>query len=157
MDQAQTMLRLASLTDLKAVERLSMEAYAGYTELLGALPRPATEDYAPRIVAGLVWLLEDAGGLRGVLVLERHPSHAMIYSVAVAPSWQGCGLGSKLLRFAEAKAREWGVAELRLYTNARMERNVAIYRAAGYREVARRPHPRRPGFILVDMAKSVAR
>ena len=145
--------RLADVPDLDAIVRLTRDAYAPYTELLGAPPVPVTEDYAPRIAAGEVWLLEAAGQLAGLLVLERHPDHAMIYSVAVAPAWQGEGLGQRLLRFAEAKAREWAVPELRLYTNARMTRNIAIYEAAGYRETARRPHPLRPGFTIVDMVK----
>jgi ribosomal protein S18 acetylase RimI-like enzyme len=122
--------------------------------LLGTPPLPVGEDYAPRIAAGEVWLLETAtGALAGLLVLERHPDHAMIYSVAVAPERQGEGHGSALLRFAEATARAWGASDLRLYTNARMVRNIAIYLAAGYHETARRPHPLRPGSVVVDMAK----
>lgn len=157
--QADTSPRLAGAPDLDAVARLTGEAYAPYTLLLGSPPLPVTEDYAPRIAAGQVWLLEQAGQPAGqplgLLVLERHPDHAVIYSVAVAPGWQGRRLGSTLLRFAEAKAREWGVPEMRLYTNARMERNIAIYEAAGYRETACRPHPLQPGFTVVDMAKPV--
>lgn len=148
-------LRRATPADLGAVALLTAEAYAPYTVLLGAPPVPVTEDYAPRIAAGEVWLLEPAGRLAGLLVLERHPDHALIYSVAVAPGQQGQGFGSMLLRFAEAKARDWGLGELRLYTNIRMERNVAIYRAVGYRETGRRSHPQRPGFTIVDMAKPV--
>lgn len=145
--------RLAGASDLDAVARLTEAAYAPYTALLGAPPLPVTEDYARRIAAGQVWLLEGADRLVGLLVLERHADHVLIYSVAVAPDRQGEGHGSVLLRFAEARAREWGVPELRLYTNARMERNLAIYAATGYREVGRRPNPHRPGWTLVDMAK----
>ena len=147
-------MRRATLADHSAVVQLTRDAYAPYTELLGAPPGPVTEDYAPRLAAGEVWLLE-TGQLAGLLVLERHPRHAMIYSVAVAPERQGEGHGSSLLRFAEAKAREWSVPELRLYTNARMTRNIVLYKAAGYCETARRTHPLRPGFTIVDMVKPV--
>lgn len=155
MEHEAVELRLAVAPDLHAVARLTEEVYAPYTAPLGAPPLPVTEDHAPRIAAGQVWLLEGAERPIGLLVLERHPDHALIYSVAVAPGRQGEGHGSALLRFAEARAREWGVPELRLYTNARMERNLAIYAAAGYREVGRRPNPHRPGWTLVDMAKSL--
>lgn len=153
-EHATTAPRLADAAALDAVAGLTRDAYAPYTTLLGSPPLPVTEDYAPRIAAGQVWLLREADGtLAGLLVLERHPDHAMIYSVAVDPARQGGGHGSALLRFAEAKTREWRLPELRLYTNARMERNIAIYRAAGYQETGRRAHPHRPGFTVVDMAK----
>lgn len=148
-------LRQARPADLPLVERLTAQAYAPYTPLLGSPPLPVTEDYAPRIAAGEVWILQRDANPAGLLVLERHPDHAMIYSVAVAPACQGQGLGSALLRFAEAMAQEWDLPELRLYTNARMQRNIAIYQAAGYRETGRRSHPARPAFTIVDMSKPV--
>jgi len=100
-------------------------------------------------------LLEEDSELAGLIVLERHADHAMIFSVAVAPAFQGKKLGIALLDFAEDKARLWGLPEVRLYTNSRMERNIALYSAYGYRETGRRPNPRRPGWTVVDMAKPV--
>ena len=147
-------LRSARASDLDAVACLTEDAYAPYTAMLGSPPLPVTEDCAPRIAAGEVCLLETSPGeLVGLLVLERHADHALIYRVAVAPQRQGRGYGSALLRAAESKARPWNLPELRLYTNTRMERNIAIYAAAGYRETARRPHPVRPGWSVVDMVK----
>jgi ribosomal protein S18 acetylase RimI-like enzyme len=148
-------MRLARPDDLSAVVALTMDAYAPYTALLGAPPIPVTEDYAPRVARGEVWLLEEDSELAGLIVLERHADHAMIFSVAVAPAFQGKKLGIALLDFAEDKARLWGLPEVRLYTNSRMERNIALYSAYGYRETGRRPNPRRPGWTVVDMAKPV--
>lgn len=148
-------MRLATPDDREAVTALTTTAYAPYTAMLGSPPVPVTENYAPRIESGEVWLLEDDRGLAGLIVLERHPDHAMIFSVAVAPDRQGEGHGAHLLRFAENKTREWELTNLRLYTNARMEKNIAIYQAKGYQEMGRRTHPNRPGFTIVDMAKQV--
>jgi len=114
-----------------------------------------TEDYAPRIARGEIWLLEIDSALAGLIVLERHADHAMIFSVAVSPAFQGRKLGIALLDFAEEQARSWGLPEVRLYTNSRMERNIALYAAYGYRETGRRPNPYRPGWTVVDMAKPV--
>ncbi len=36
-----------------------------------------------------------------------------------------------------------------------MTRNLALYVAAGYRRTGERPHPTRPGEVLVDLAKPV--
>ena len=148
-------IRKAVVGDLQAVVSLTTAAYAPYTSLLDAPPIPVTEDYAPRIARGEVWLLESGGELAGVLTLERHVDHAMIFSVAVSPAFQGKGFGIALLRHADEQTRQWDLPEIRLYTNAKMERNIALYLAYGYRETGRRPNPYRPGWVLVDMAKAM--
>ncbi|RWC96379.1 MAG: GNAT family N-acetyltransferase [Mesorhizobium sp.] len=145
----------ALAADLPAVVSLTTAAYAPYTALLGAPPMPVTEDYAPRIERGEVWLLESSAELAGLIVLERHADHVMIFSVAVSPAFQGRGLGITLLKFADEQTQSWGLPEVRLYTNSRMERNIALYTTYGFRETGRRAHPYRPGWIVVDMAKPV--
>jgi len=148
-------LRRALAGDLQAIVSLTQAAYAPYTALFGAPPIPVTDDYAPRIERGEVWLLESGDELAGLLTLERHHDHAMIFSVAVAPGFQGKGFGIALLKHADQQAHQWGLPEVRLYTNARMERNIALYLAYGFHETGRRPNPYRPGWVLVDMAKPV--
>ncbi|PSJ59872.1 GNAT family N-acetyltransferase [Pseudaminobacter soli (ex Li et al. 2025)] len=147
--------REAKPADLAAVVELTTTAYAPYTALLNGLPIPVTEDYAPRIARGEVWLLESDGEIAGLMVFERDADHVMIFSVAVSPAHQGKGFGIALLRWLEERTREMGLPEVRLYTNARMERNIALYLAYGFQETGRRPNPYRPGWILVDMAKRV--
>jgi ribosomal protein S18 acetylase RimI-like enzyme len=150
-----TMLRLASPDDLGTVVALTAAAYAPYTQLLGYPPIPVTEDYAPRIERGEVWLLEADATVAGLAVVERHADHLMLFSIAVSPAFQHRGLGLAILRWLEGKAREWARPEIRLYTNARMERNIALYSAFGFQETGRRPNPHRPGWTIVDMAKQV--
>jgi ribosomal protein S18 acetylase RimI-like enzyme len=150
-------IRRAHDGDLQTVVALTAAAYAPYTALFGAPPIPVTEGYAPRIERGEIWLLESGGELAGLIVLERHPDHAMIFSIAVAPAFQGKKLGIALLDFADEQARQWHVPEVRLYTNSRMERNIALYSAYGYHETGRRPNPYRPGWTVVDMTKPVGK
>jgi ribosomal protein S18 acetylase RimI-like enzyme len=80
----------------------------------------------------------------------------MVYSIAVLPGHQGTGLGEVLLSFAETQALNKGYAEVRLYTNPGIKRNVSFYRHHGFVEIRTRPHPSRPGQNVVDMAKEVA-
>ena len=148
-------MRLASRDDLQTITALTAAAYLPYTEFFGAPPVPATEDYAPRIERGEVWLREIGDETAGLVVVEQHPDHLMLFSIAVSPAFQGAGYGLAMLRWLEDKAREWAVPEIRLYTNARMERNVALYLAFGFQETGRRPNPYRPGWTLVDMAKEI--
>ena len=80
----------------------------------------------------------------------------MLFSIAVSPDHHSRGIGRTILGWVEDKTREWELPEVRLYTNARMERNIAIYRAFGFQETGRRPNPYRPGWVIVDMAKQIA-
>lgn len=150
-------LRRAEPGDVAVVRALTEAAYAEYAAVLDRPPIPVTEDYAPRIAAGEVWLLERDGSAAGLVVLETEPDHLMIFSIAVAPAFQGQGLGRRLLDFAERQARAAGVAELRLYTNGKMTRNIALYLHCGYKETGRQDNPARPGWVRVDMAKPLAR
>ncbi len=56
----------------------------------------------------------------------------MIENIAVAPSCQGRGLGSALLRHAENLADTLGVQTLRLYTNQKFQSNIAFYERFGF-------------------------
>ena len=146
-----TALRLATAADEALVTAIQQEAYAEYTPLLGHPPMPAVEAWGPRIAAGQVWLLGDVGSL----ALERHADHTLIYSVALRPDARGKGFGRVLLDAAERFTASWGLGEIRLYTHQLMTRNQAIYTARGYREVGRRPHPKRAQFTIVDMVKPI--
>jgi ribosomal protein S18 acetylase RimI-like enzyme len=149
-------VRRADLSDLGAVQRISADAYAPvYQAVCGFIPKPAFEDYRPRIDRGEVWLFEIDGRPIGVAILEERPDHLMIYSIAVTPDQQGKGHGAALLRFADKRAAAIGVSEIRLYTNQRMVGNIALYRRHGFAEVGTRPHPSRPGDVLVDMIRTL--
>ena len=149
-----TTARLARPDEAGLVETITQDAYAIYERTLGFKPLPMTEAYAPRIAAGQVWLVE-ADVMAGAMVLETHPDHLMLYSLALRPAYQGQGIGRWMLQFAEDEALRRGVPQIRLYTNARMERNIALYVKAGFAEVGRRPHPNPDAGMFVDMVKRV--
>ena len=113
---------------------------------------PMDDDYEARVAAGEAWVLEGAGALRGVLVLVEHAGHLLLDNVAVEPARKDRGDGRALLDFAEAEARRRGLPEIRLYTNEKMERNIALYAARGYAETGRQEGS---GFRRVFMAKRV--
>ena len=100
-------------------------------------------------------LLEDEGATAGLIVLEHRDDALFIFSVAIAPDHQGKGLGQRLLSYAEDVARRHGLRKVALFTNAKMERNIAIYRRFGFIETRRRAHPTSAGFVIVDMEKTL--
>ena len=149
-------IRRADQSDLAVVQGISADAYiAAYVPMLGYIPLPAEEDYVPRIERGEVWLLACGDSDIGVAVLEERRDHLLVYSIAVRPTEQGSGHGRALLDFADQRAAALGLTVIRLYTNMRMEKNIALYRRHGYVETGTRPHPSRVGEVLVDMERVV--
>ena len=108
------------------------------------------DDYPRRIADGQVWVLDDAGGVVGVLVLEETPDAFLLDNIAVMPDRHGEGLGRLLLEFAEAEAKRRGWDEIRLYTNALMTENIELYARIGYVETERMTEK---GFDRVYMVK----
>ena len=148
--------RQANPVDKEAIQRISADAYIrAYMAVLGTIPKPATEDYGPRVDKGEVWILEVEGEPTGVAVLEECADHLLVYSIAVKPNAQRKGYGRALLDFANQRAIGLGLHEVRLYTNERMEQNLRLYRRQGFVEVAKRAHPSRPGQVLIDMVRQL--
>jgi ribosomal protein S18 acetylase RimI-like enzyme len=112
------------------------------------------DDYASRIAAGEATVAVDADGERivAVLVTERHGDHLLIDNVAVSPAAQGRGLGAALLAEAARQAQGLGLPLLRLYTHAMMVSSIALYRRAGFTEIARLTEK---GFDRVYMQKTL--
>ena len=127
-----------------------VEAYQRYVAVMGREPAPMLDDYAVRIAAGQTWVLEDAAGIGGVLVLEDGPDCFLLDNIAVRPDRQGMGFGRMLLDFAEAEAVRRGWNAVTLYTNVLMLENISLYTARGYVETGRRTEN---GFERVYMAK----
>src|SRR6516165_4272090 len=133
-------IRRAGRADLAVVQQISADAYTpAYMAALGYIPKPAEEDYGPRIDRGEVWILNSDGRDVGIAVLAE----------------QRQGHGRALLEFADQRAIAIGVMEIRLYTNVRMTGNIALYRRHGYVAAGTRPHPSRAGEALVDMMRRV--
>lgn len=153
MTAVASVMRMASPEDLQRVVELTASAYAPYTAAFGAPPLPVTEDYSVRIAKGEVWVCDVDGEVAGLIVIEILADHLDIFSVAVSPSFQGKGLGVRMMRWVEDHARGKGLPELRLFTNDRMTSNIALYEKLGYAETAREPNPHRKGWILVHMSK----
>ena len=130
-------IRPAELDDTEAMSDIAKRSYGVYAEAIGRRPHPMDDDYAEKVRRGHAFVADD-GGVVGLLVLVPRPDHLLVENVAVDPDRQGEGVGRSLLAHAELAARERGLSVLKLYTNAAMTGNLALYRRLGYREDARR-------------------
>ncbi|MBV8577625.1 MAG: GNAT family N-acetyltransferase [Acetobacteraceae bacterium] len=146
-------IRLARPEDRLAVESIVQAAYARYVPRIGREPGPMLDDYAARIRARQVHVLEDAGVIRGILVLVPQERAMLLDNVAVSPEAQGQGHGRTLLAFAERAAIDAGYDSVRLYTNEAMVENIALYSRIGFVETHR---GQEQGLRRVYMAKALA-
>jgi ribosomal protein S18 acetylase RimI-like enzyme len=125
-------LRLGRPDDVDAIRALTLEAYRPWVALIGREPLPMTADYDAALRDHRFDLAYQGGELVGLVETHAAPDHLLVVNVAVAPAHQSAGLGRRLLAHAEALALEGGLTTLRLYTNARFDRNISIYRRLGY-------------------------
>jgi N-acetylglutamate synthase-like GNAT family acetyltransferase len=152
---AKLKLRPATIDDADAIRALSRTAYAKWVPLIGREPRPMTADYHEAIATHEFALHERDNELVALIELEPRPDHLLIVNIAVSPEVQHQGIGGKLLAHAEDRARSLGLGELRLYTNAKMITNIALYEHFGYAEFDRDPMP--GGTDIVHMRKRLSR
>ena len=103
-------VRKARPADLPSVQKIVEEAYSPYIARIGREPGPMLDDYAGRIAAGEVEVVDGPDGLDAILVLVPEEGSLLLDNVAVANAARGQGLGGALIDHAEARARALGLA-----------------------------------------------
>ena len=92
---------------------------------IASLQQPDTSFFVARI----------DGAVRGIAAIRRHSGYGEVKRMFVDPTARGLKLGSRLLSALEADARAVGLSCLRLETGVRQPEAIALYRAAGFREI----------------------
>jgi ribosomal protein S18 acetylase RimI-like enzyme len=134
-------IRAATAADVPGIADVVDDAYRHYIARMGKPPGPMLDDYAARVLEGVVWVLEEGAAIAGIVVLLPTMDYLLLDNIAVSPARQGSGLGRRLLAFAEAEALRRGYAEIRLYTHQTMVENQRLYDSIGYEETGRGPRP----------------
>jgi GNAT superfamily N-acetyltransferase len=142
-------VRVATAAD--AAELLVLQRCCWVTEAIlnDTLAIPALHEDLDTVrswVAGMhVWVVRIGPRLVAAVRAEQDGEHWEIGRLMVAPDQRGTGLGRWLLGYAESRA-PGSVRRFDLFTGARSERNLRMYRRAGYRPA----HP--PSGPLLDGA-----
>jgi ribosomal protein S18 acetylase RimI-like enzyme len=129
-------IRLAVAADVPVVKAVVDAAFQPYIERIGLVPVPMEADHSANVAAGRVFVTGEP--VTGLVVVEELEGHLYLDVIAVRPDAHGKGVGRRLLRFVDARARALGLPEIRLYTNAMMWENQEIYPKYGYEVVERR-------------------
>ncbi|QIE42493.1 GNAT family N-acetyltransferase [Rhodobacteraceae bacterium SC52] len=149
------MIRQAVQDDAVAVQAIAVAAYAQYVAAIGRNPAPMDADYGAVIAAGHVHVSVDSGGaVDGYVVFFPEDGAMMLDAVGVRPDATGRGLGRALISVCEDHAQAAGLQAVRLYTNAAMTANLAMYPRLGYRMTERRHNE---GFDRVFFEKRLNR
>ena len=131
-------IREAVLEDAVGLRACMVSAYAAYQARLdGARLPPMDAEYSREIRDYPCWVVEANGAIGGGLIMTLENDAASIANIAVHPDFQGQGLGGKLMRHAEAVAKEKGYAELRLATHVLLTENLSLYHHLGWVEIDR--------------------
>lgn len=127
-------LRPATPDDLDALLAIETEAFTSDLISRRSLRRFLTASTATALVAE-----QDGVTIGYALVLFRAISAmGRLYSIAVAPSARGYGIGTALIAAAEAAALARGCGWMRLEVRPENSQAIARYLKAGYRQFGRR-------------------
>jgi ribosomal protein S18 acetylase RimI-like enzyme len=130
-------IRAAAADDAALMREIARAAYAKYVPRIGREPAPMVADYEAAVAANHAVVIEAAGSVRGYMIAWPEPGAYFIENIGVDPGYQGCGLGRRLIDHAVSRADTLGLPALRLYTNALMSENLAMYAHIGFVETHR--------------------
>src|SRR6201989_2924285 len=130
-------IRVATAADIPAITNIVDQAYRHYIARIGKPPGPMLDDYAARVSEGAIWVFEEGAEIAAIILLLPAPNYLLLDNIAVSPTRQGLGLGSRLLAFVEDEALRRGYREIRLYTHQTMVENQRLYASIGYEETGR--------------------
>lgn len=147
MDQVERLLT-AALVDIVAVDPTHEDAQYCLREYFAELDRRFDTGFDPgqtlptqldemRAPVGVFCVAMLRGEPIGCGALKFHPDRtAELKRMWVAPSARGLGVGRRLLDELGARAAANGSTSVRLDTNKALTEAIAMYRSAGYREIA---------------------
>jgi ribosomal protein S18 acetylase RimI-like enzyme len=152
--QLATAVRRATVADAPALAALVNRAYAVESFFVDG-DRTTPAEIAALIERGTFLVLEYEQGLAGAVFVEHRGYFGML---SVAPELQGYGVGTRLVRIAEALCEALGCSVIELKIVSVREDLGRWYRSLGYHEVGTAPYTHRPVKVpchFVEMRKAL--
>jgi ribosomal protein S18 acetylase RimI-like enzyme len=145
-------IRRGTEDDAVRIAAIARSAYAKYVARIGREPAPMSADYVAEIAMRRVVVIETAGNISGYMIAWPESDAYFIDNIGIDPAHQGEGLGRRLIEHAAAEATRLHLKALRLYTNAKMSENLAMYVHLGFVETHRAIEN---GFYRVHMRRNL--
>ena len=136
-------VRRARPDDAAALAELVNRAYEVERSFVDGA-RTNAEEIEKLIRKGTFLVLERGTVLGAAVYVDTSTDGGYIGMLSVEPSLQGMGLGTRLVRIAEAMCEAWGCQTVNLQIINLREELGRWYRSLGYREVGTAPYERRP-------------
>jgi len=131
-------IRQAVISNAPALQECMTAAYSIYAQRMKGISLPPLEvDYEAEILNFPTWVAEREGKIAGGLIMMFNSDYAFVSNIAVHPEAQGCGLGRRLLEFAEQQAMLRDYKRMQLATHARLTENEALYQHLGWKVIER--------------------
>lgn len=138
-------VRRAQPSDAFALADLVNRAYAVEGFFVDG-ERTCADEIRGMVGSGAFVVLENQEGLAAAVYVEPRPERESGYigMLSVAPGLQGQGIGTRLVKIAEAMLEAMGATKVELRIVNLREELARWYRSLGYREVGTTPYTHRP-------------
>jgi N-acetylglutamate synthase-like GNAT family acetyltransferase len=135
-------VRRATPQDAAALSKLVNDCYRVERFFVDG-DRTNADEIAEMTRSGVFLVLEDRSGLAAAVYLERRDSALYFGMLSVRADMQGLGLGTRLVRIAEAMGEAMGASEVTLKIVNLREELGRWYRSLGYRDGETSPYTHR--------------
>jgi GNAT superfamily N-acetyltransferase len=130
-------IRAAGISDLVEVGACADLAIALVDGSRNARDVKPDGELASQIRRGSVHVICGSARVLGFVSFSPNADHLFVDAIAVRPSHQRQGLGSRLLAFAEEEASRLGLRSVRLFTDGKLADNLSFFQSRGYYETSR--------------------
>lgn len=151
-------LRPATSADIPAIIAVTRAAYAPFADRLqppSSAPNETPEAAASSLHNGGIIVAVTHGEIVGAVRYEPREDYLYLGRLAVAPTWQGRGIGRRLITAVEEWAILLGLDEVRLGVRPELPRNRAMYARLGYVDDGPAPFRSDPGRHYLRMKKTL--
>jgi len=124
-------IREAIPADAQSMADCINSAYSVFKSKIPDLP-DVSDGLLTAIEEKSVWIVEKAGAVAGVIVLNPIDNYLILENVAVHRTASGSGIGRALIQKAESECQRLGLREIRLSTHKEMPENISLYEYLGW-------------------------
>ena len=154
----QVHLRPATSADIPAIIAVTRAAYTLFADQLhppSSVLNETPETVASALHNGGIIVAETHDEIVGAVRYEPREDYLYLGRLAVAPTWQGRGIGRRLVTAVEEWAILLGLDEVRLGVRPELPRNRAMYARLGYVDDGHAPFRSDPGRHYLRMKKTL--